>query len=163
MTIAVETLIREDERFLPLAEAKRPRSEPEARSIEGAIRLTVDGQRLLDEDVWDDVDALWSYLLNGLVRARQGLSFECGFPNGPRRIRIAPEKGGRVRLSFGAGHADAAEAVAELEPLSTAMALAAREFFAWLGAVAPSRAGEENAPDIVHLLEGGPPPQTWTL
>lgn len=163
MTVTVQTLIREDERFVSLAESTRRRSEPEARSIEGAIRLTVDGKRLIDEDVWDDVDSLWSYLLNGLVRARQELPFQCGFPNGPRPIRITPDKAGRVRLSFGAGYSDAVEAVAELEPLSRAMALAGRELFTWLAKVAPSRAGEQDAPDLRYLLDGGPPPQTWTL
>jgi hypothetical protein len=158
--ISVETLIREDEQFVPLGRSLWPRSEPQGRSIEGAILLAVNGGRLLTEEDWDDVDALWSYLLNGVARALQGLPFRCYFPNSPRVISVTPEHGGRIRLSF--GEPGYAEASADGERLANALAMAGREFFIWLAAVAPSRGPADEK--VIRFLEaGGPAPGTWTL
>jgi hypothetical protein len=162
-TIAIDTLIRENEGFVPLAKSPWTRSEPQGRSIEGAIRLAIDGRRLLTEEDWDDVDALWAYLLNGVARARQGLPFRCYFPNAPREIAVTPEPGGRIRLRFGVpGSSGYAEASADGAALARAMAAGGRAFFAWLAAVAPAHPPADET--LLRFLEtGGPPPGTWTL
>jgi hypothetical protein len=162
-SISVETLIREDERFVPLGISLWPRSEPQGRSIEGAILLTVNGRPLLTEADWDDADALWAYLLNGVARARQGLAFRCYFPNTPREICLMPELGGRIRLRFGTpGESGHAEASADAGRLANALAVAGRDFAIWLAAVAPARSLVDEK--LLRFLEvGGPAVETWTL
>lgn len=162
-SITVETLVREDERFVPLGASLWLRSEPQSRSIEGAIVLTVNGRRLLTEANWDDVDALWAYLLNGVARARQGLPFQCYFPNAPREISVTPEDGGNIRLRFGVpGESGHVEASADGARLAHALAAAGRDFFNWLAAVAPARSPADEK--VIRLLEtGGPALETWTL
>lgn len=162
--IAVETLIREDERLVPMGRSLWPRSEVQGRSVEGAIRLAVGGRPLLTEADWDDVDCLWAYLLNGVAHARQGLPFRCCFPSSSREIAVTPEPAGRIRLAFGApGEPGHVEASAAGDELARALAAAARAFFTWLAAVAPAQPPPDEA--LLRFLETGgpPPPETWTL
>ncbi|MBH9696200.1 hypothetical protein [Burkholderia cepacia] len=56
--------------------------------IEGAIELSVSGVVLLDKSMWDCVDQLWAYLIEGLVCVSRGEEFKVCFPDQPIEIKF---------------------------------------------------------------------------
>lgn len=60
--------------------------------IEGAIELTINGVVLLNKDMWDYIDQLWSYIADGIICIQSNKSFETYFPDQPIKVSFTPIK-----------------------------------------------------------------------
>lgn len=67
--------------------------------IEGAIELCVNGVVVLDKTMWDCVDQLWAYLVEGVMCIARGEGFKTYFPDQP------------IEMSFGVQGGDVVVAV----------------------------------------------------
>lgn len=56
--------------------------------IEGALVFIGNGAVFIDEKMWDCVDQIWGYLVNGLKEIDSGNSFSCYFPDQPVKIEM---------------------------------------------------------------------------
>lgn len=58
--------------------------------IEGAIELSIYNTKIIDISMWDYVDQLWSYLVEGLVKINENQEFKTNFPDQPIEIKFQP-------------------------------------------------------------------------
>lgn len=58
--------------------------------IEGAIELSIYNIQIIDIEMWDYVDQLWSYLIEGLVKINKNQEFKTNFPDQPIEIKFQP-------------------------------------------------------------------------
>lgn len=58
--------------------------------IEGAIELSIYNIQIIDIGMWDYVDQLWSYLIEGLVKISKNQEFKTNFPDQPIEIKFQP-------------------------------------------------------------------------
>ncbi|EMD9437018.1 hypothetical protein LGM39_21950 [Burkholderia cepacia] len=64
--------------------------------IEGAIELCVNGVVVLDKTMWDCVDQLWAYLVEGVMCIARGEGFKTYFPDQPIEMSFGVQGGNVV-------------------------------------------------------------------
>jgi hypothetical protein len=137
----VWTFLRQDGEFVELAEAR-----PVARQdyVEGAIVLEIDGEPVLDVDTWDDVNWLWSFLVDAIEDVRVGKAHTLRFPDQPLELRFLPRpgKGAWVRVEVSTKPPRGRSV--EREKLVAAFKGAAIEYFEATPRFAPRNAGEAD-------------------
>lgn len=106
--------------------------------IEGALVLSINGERLIDKSMFDYVDDLWSYLSEGLLQISEGKSFRCYFPDQPIEVKLTPSNG-RLQVSVTC-HSEVSVAV-DKDEFVRVMSEHARKFFTWLQAIEPGAKG----------------------
>lgn len=94
--ISVRTYIKKEEEFIEFHSYTGHIED--SNYIEGALELTINGITLLDKDMWDYIDQLWSYIVDGIVCILNDQPFESYFPDQPIKISFVPMKG-NVSLS----------------------------------------------------------------
>jgi|GEM_PF-777089 len=107
--------------------------------VTGAIELTVCGKKLISLKMWDLVDQLWAYLVNGLAALDRGDPFEIYFPDQPIFIKMVPKSSGKVEFSIAAHEKRSVEVDSRL--FVQEMAYAATLFFEELNRIQPSSKG----------------------
>lgn len=60
--------------------------------IEGALELMINDVVLLNKDMWDYIDQLWSYIADGIICIQNNQAFETYFPDQPIKISFTPIK-----------------------------------------------------------------------
>lgn len=78
---SVRTLLKKDNTFIPIEEWKGAVSDP--KYVAGALVIKQDEEIILDEKLWDDINYLWPYIVNGLIPIANGEDFQTGFPDQP--------------------------------------------------------------------------------
>lgn len=99
--LEVTSFFRQDGRFIPIEKFNGPFSD--TNYIEGALSVTLYEKELLDTSLWDYVDQLWAYLVDGICAVAAGESFGCYFPDQPIRIEFEIVGGNQVKIFVGAG------------------------------------------------------------
>ncbi|WEF34093.1 hypothetical protein [Pseudoduganella chitinolytica] len=92
MTFHVETKLKRGDKFVSIEDWSGIISDPQY--IEGVVVMSYQGQTLMGEDFWDDVNYMWPYLLNGLPEIAQGKNWSTRFPDQPITFsveHIAPD------------------------------------------------------------------------
>lgn len=118
--ISVRSFVKVKKKFVPLDRFEGP--PPDNNYIEGAISLEIDGVELFGLDLWDDLNHLWCYLVDGLVDVMAGKDVKTGFPDQPIDVIMRPI-GSRVVIEvYGK------RATAEREDLIREMSQAALDF-----------------------------------
>lgn len=135
MGIAVETYLRSEAgTFTRVAEVARHTGDD--RHVPGAIELVVDGQPVLDRELWDDVDWLWPFVVQALDDCLTSGVGERWFPDQPILFRV--EAAGESRLLFTVDGGPIHRVVsADRQEAVRAVAAAALDFFAQLGRLVP--------------------------
>lgn len=99
--LKITSFFRQDGKFIPIDEFSGQISDKNY--IEGAISVTLDGTELLDISLWDYIDQLWAYLVDGICAVAAGESYSCYFPDQPIRIEFEIIGGDQVKIFVGAG------------------------------------------------------------
>jgi len=99
--LKVTSFFRQDGRSIPLEEFIGPISD--TNYIEGALSVTLYETELFDILLWDYVDQLWAYLVDGICAVAAGESYSCYFPDQPIRIEFEIVGGNQVKIFVGAG------------------------------------------------------------
>ncbi len=139
--ITVHSYLRQNDAFVSLESFKGKL--PDVDYIEGAIELTVSGKRLITTEMWDYVDQLWAYLLEGIDRLKNGEAFTTYFPDQPIEVTFLPVSGNRVEVSVVADTPNSI--VTDKDNFVAAIEFAAKLFFTELAKISPS---------IVHKHQG---------
>ena len=87
--IDVKTYLKVGDEFLMPSQFYQEVDDPDY--IEGAIELIVDGEKILNLSMWDYVDQLWAYLIDGLINLNDGKSFSTFFPDQPIEVKFTPQ------------------------------------------------------------------------
>lgn len=58
--------------------------------IEGAIELSIYNIKVIDIEMWDYVDQLWSYLIEALVKINKNQEAKINFPDQPIEMKFQP-------------------------------------------------------------------------
>ena len=58
----------------------------DTRRIEGSIELKINNETIIEKNLWDDVDDLWTYLTNGLADLQEKGFFKTKYPDQPIKI-----------------------------------------------------------------------------
>jgi hypothetical protein len=137
----VWTFIRQDDEFVELSEA-RPVAKQDY--VEGAIVLEIDGEAVLDVDTWDDVNWLWSFLVDAIDGVRAGKAHTLRFPDQPLEVKFLPKpgKGSWVRVEVNTRPPRGRSV--ERDELVAAFKEAAIEYFEATPRLAPRNAGEAD-------------------
>jgi hypothetical protein len=89
--VRVDSYLKQGNQFIPVSKYEGPAQDPQY--IEGAIELTINGKMLLGLDLWDYVDQLWAYLIDGLLQLVQDTPFSTYLPDQPVQICFSlPQK-----------------------------------------------------------------------
>ncbi|AYY80459.1 MULTISPECIES: hypothetical protein [Proteus] len=94
--------------------------------IEGAIELSIYNTKVIDIGMWDYVDQLWSYLIEGLVKINENKEFKANFPDQPIEIKFQPIND-NVLITITANEPQ--KAFIKKELFIKTMALHAQDFF----------------------------------
>ena len=81
MTFRIETKLKRGDEFVSIEEWCGPISDPHY--IEGAVVMSYEGKTLMGENLWDDVNYMWPYLINGLSEILEGKDWHTWFPDQP--------------------------------------------------------------------------------
>lgn len=137
----VWTFIRQDGRFVELSEA-RPVANQDY--VEGAIVLQIDGESVLGFDTWDDVNWLWSFLVDAIDDVRAGRAHSLMFPDQPLELKFLPRpgKGSWIRVEVSTSPPRGRSV--EREELVAAFKEAAIDYFEATPRFAPRNAGEAD-------------------
>jgi len=80
--INAESFLYIDKKFISIKEFNGVL--PDWDYIDGAIRLEINGQEIISLEMWDLIDQLWSYLINGIIEIEEGKKeFSATFPDQP--------------------------------------------------------------------------------
>jgi hypothetical protein len=150
VTVEINTYIRDEAgAFVPCSELIRYGGD--LRHVAGYISFVVDGQPLLDEALWDDVDWLWPYVVQALDECLRDGVGERFFPDQPIRFRAERIGGDRVLLRVNGGSVDRAVTAGRVETVA-AVADAARTFFAELERLVPG-SGTADRTEVERITQ----------
>ncbi|MFE4832541.1 hypothetical protein [Streptomyces sp. NPDC056672] len=96
--------------------------------IHGLVELEVDGVKLLDRDMTDTIDALWSFFVAALEDLERNDEALLSYPERPYTVRIRSMSGGRILIRVGGVDVPRSAVVARAEFLSE-LRRGAIEFF----------------------------------
>ena len=135
--IVVKTYLKDSEQFIPYSEFENEIKDPDY--IEGAIELSVEGVPLLTLDLWDYVDQLWAYIVQGLQDVAAGQEFFTHFPDQPIELKIIPvnEKLWKIKVKVD----EEVSVVANRGEFVSALSEEAKNFFEFLSRKVPQNKG----------------------
>ncbi|MFE4752901.1 hypothetical protein ACFRIB_21915 [Streptomyces mirabilis] len=107
--------------------------------VEGAIELTINGVRILDQELWDYVDELWSYISDMVLSLKHEDEAATYFPDQPIRLSFKRLGGGLVLVSLTYDDVKRATSVDERE-LVEALQRSGTKFFTRMKELLPGNA-----------------------
>lgn len=112
--------------------------------IDGAIRLTINGVPVLDEEVWDYVDELWVHIASALEELKNTGRSTAHFPDQPLEIsfrRIGGRDPRQVHVSLNTESAAGLprRAVVDENELLAALRSSGLSFFAAIADISPEK------------------------
>jgi len=139
--LKVTSFFRQDGDFIKIDEFKGPFLD--TNYIEGALSVHLYGKELFDISLWDYVDQLWAYLVDGICAVAAGESYSCYFPDQP--IRIEFEVVGRNQVKIFVGVGAGRTGVVGKEEFVSIFGNAAMQFFLRMIALVPADSSTFNA------------------
>lgn len=109
--------------------------------IEGAISLCVNYVELINIEMWDYIDQLWAYILDGLESIRKNIDFECSFPDQPISVSFVSNKENVLVSIKGANEKKVS---IDKKELINFLALHIEQFFIRLGEISGIEKGKYN-------------------
>lgn len=106
--------------------------------IDGALVLKIDNVEIVGREMWDLIDQLWAYLVDGLVLVSQGKAFMTYFPDQPIEFSVRPVNKECVLIRVKAG-SDDNEILANREEFISVLAAEADRFFSVLVKLVPTK------------------------
>ncbi len=100
--------------------------------IEGAIQLTINGKKIIDKSMWDYVDQLWSYILEGVYKLDSCKTYTTYFPDQPIEIAFVNLNEMFIEIKFGENRV-----VAEKSVVIPSLVESGLEFFRSLQKILP--------------------------
>ena len=97
--------------------------------VEGALELSINNTKLIDKSMWDCIDQLWCYFIEGLILISKNEGFRTNFPDQPIEVTFTPIKK-QVLISVKANVQK--KVFIEKDMFITCMALHAKKFLAKL-------------------------------
>ncbi|MDX4951182.1 hypothetical protein [Proteus mirabilis] len=97
--------------------------------VEGALELSINNIKLIDKSMWDCIDQLWCYFVDGLILISENKEFRTNFPDQPIEVIFTPVKE-HILISVKANIQK--KAFIKKAVFITYMASHAKEFFAKL-------------------------------
>ncbi|PSM44113.1 hypothetical protein C6Y14_07070 [Streptomyces dioscori] len=132
--IEIDTFLRgADGGFVPVASCTSAPADLDY--VEGAIRLTVDGQEVIGLEEWDYVDQLWAYIADMVTQLHSSGHAQTHFPDQPIKLSFETT-GTRVLVTVKAG-AETKRASAPAEEFVRALKKAGLVFFGKMNELAP--------------------------
>ncbi|MFF1280848.1 hypothetical protein ACFVY4_08745 [Streptomyces sp. NPDC058299] len=123
--------------FIDVVEAGFPPADPSY--VEGAIDMTINGVRVLDQELWDYVDELWSYVSDMVLKLADEDEASTCFPDQPIRLSFRRLGGGLVLVSLTYDDVKRTVSVEERE-LVDALRRSGTEFFTKMKELLPENA-----------------------
>ena len=117
--------------------------------IEGALELTINGINLISIEMWDCVDQLWAYLIDGLVSVNNKKIFTCYFPDQPIKVSFLPISNINIMVSVTCNKEK--KTIINKKEFLDAMQKSARHFLKYLVYIAPEE--KENSERLLKELD----------
>src|SRR5688500_854602 len=96
--LKIETFLKTDKGFVDINDFNEEIIDPDY--IRGALILNVNGVQIIDVELWDYVDQLWSYITEGICSIKNGKSFDTYFPDQPVKLSFDIKDGDMVDISI---------------------------------------------------------------
>ena len=132
----IESFIKSGDEFEPIEQFAGKIGDPQY--IEGAIELSIGGKLVLDKSMWDYVDQLWAYLVEGLVSVCRDGKFFTYFPDQPIKLSFWRDSAGKklaVEVEF---DSKSLKTQTNFKEFATSMTNAANTFFTKLIDLVPA-------------------------
>jgi len=84
--IIIETYIKQDDTYVSIFDFNGDIADSDY--IEGALVLSINGVGLIDQTMYDYIEELWCYLVEGLSLIYEGGDFSCFFPDQPIEVKF---------------------------------------------------------------------------
>lgn len=142
--VSVETYFGTPGKFLAMADWRLPPSDPSY--IEGAIVLRINGIQVLGLEEWDDVNWLWSYIINVLEDLDSRPEASTDFPDQPLLLKFVRRPAGKIAVEVSHNSVVLSTAEADMREFLLVLEDAGANFFERLAEVIP----EEST---IHLRD----------
>ncbi len=109
--------------------------------IDGSIELIIGKAVLMDKTLWDDLNHLWCYLVQGMVAVMDGKEYSTYFPDQPTQIKLLPDLADRT-VTVMVKVKEPITAQAPLDEFASAFVHAGRKFFMTLFRLLPQSESE---------------------
>jgi hypothetical protein len=86
--IFVKSYLKDGDSFYSTKEFEGKILDPDY--VEGAIEITVNEVELITRKMWDYVDQIWAYIIQGLITISEGENFSTYFPDQPIELSFTP-------------------------------------------------------------------------
>ena len=144
--ISINSYLKENGNFIPFQEFQSESLDPFY--IEGAIELSVDNKMMINVSMWDYVDQLWAYIIDGVRKVSSGEKFSIYFPDQPIKIEMSPINDTYANLTVDCDHKDSV--TFELRDMINALKKYVLPFFEFLCDLVPEN--KEMYQEIIHEL-----------
>lgn len=94
--IQVTSYFKLGEDFIPVSEFGGNIHDPDY--VEGGIELSIKRVPLITLKMWDYIDQLWAYIVDGLEEVKQGNHFSTFFPDQPIEMIFTPQDDGSLKI-----------------------------------------------------------------
>lgn len=134
--VKVETYFKVGDEFVPLLEFTGHISDPVY--VEGSIELEMDGVKVLPKELWDDVNWLWAYIINGLTELTTQAECLIDFPDQPIELSFRIDaRWQRMFVELRLSPDEQVKASASYDEFMAAMSEAAQQFFRRMAELIP--------------------------
>jgi hypothetical protein len=133
LVILIKNYLKIENVFVPYEECSEIVSDSDY--VEGAIELTINGVELVNKSMWDYVDQLWAYIIQGVNSLTKGEKFSTYFPDQPIELVFNPLNDYNVEVIVHCGGTK--RVVISKRELIDALRVSGKNFLLHLSNIAP--------------------------
>lgn len=148
--IDIKSYIKQDEKFIPINEFNDKLDDDFY--IYGAIDLNIKGVELINLDMYDLVDQLWAYIINGILELENGkIEFKTNFPDQPLPMSFILNKNSNIITIITKPYDKNIEAKVDYREFVKTICVSAKEFFDKLSKIEINK--EVMSKDYLNKIE----------
>ncbi|PXF31496.1 hypothetical protein WH50_09905 [Pokkaliibacter plantistimulans] len=118
--------------------------------IEGAIELKANGVVLMDKTMWNYIDQLLAYLVDGVGCIKNNKPYGCCFPDQPIEVSFSPVDENWLSITVKC-HSSVSETV-RIDEYLYALKMSALEFFEKLGKIIPHQEKYKHVLSVLNEI-----------
>lgn len=134
--IRVQNFLLIDKEFVSLDDFRG--NIPDPNYIEGAVCLDVNGTQVLTLEMWDLIDQLWAYVVQGLEEIQQQNAWRTYFPDQPLELSFKTDARRQIITIEVNPDTGSIKASAQYDEFFSLMGDEARNFFLKMKQIAPA-------------------------
>jgi len=145
--MTIKTYLKKNNQFILIENFNFPLDD--SFYIEGALELTINGIDLISIEMWDCIDQLWAYFIDGLVAVKNNKTFTFYFPDQPIKVFLLPISDINIMVSVTCNNEQ--KTIVSKKEFLDSMQKSARDFLKYIVHISPEE--KENSEKLLKELD----------